>query len=130
MFWCRLWEVDQTCEMDRWNKDKCWEEMLSDNSSNGGRFRSPHIPLSFIPLIIFTHKSMSFPSIEINQFLISPVEYLSYSFCDILKIKLISKYTPLVCAFKNYNLNSREKFEPGPGFERRTSRSLAWRSTT
>ena len=28
------------------------------------------------------------------------------------------------------NLNSREKFEPGPGFEPRTSRSLAWRSTT
>ena len=28
------------------------------------------------------------------------------------------------------NLNSREKFEPGPGFEPRTPRSLAWRSTT
>ena len=26
---------------------------------------------------------------------------------------------------KNYNLNSREKFEPGPGFESRTFRSLA-----
>ena len=25
----------------------------------------------------------------------------------------------------NYNLNSREKFEPEPGFEPRTSRSLA-----
>ena len=31
---------------------------------------------------------------------------------------------------KNYNLNPREKFESGPGFEPRTSRSLAWRSTT
>ena len=28
------------------------------------------------------------------------------------------------------NLNSREKFEPGPEFEPRTSRSLSWRSTT
>ena len=27
-------------------------------------------------------------------------------------------------------LNSREKFEPGPGFEPRTSISLAWRSTS
>ena len=45
-------------------------------------------------------------------------------------IKLTSKYKPIVCALKNYNLNSREKFEPGPGFEFRTSRSLAWRSTT
>ena len=27
-------------------------------------------------------------------------------------------------------LNSTEKFKPGPGFEPRTSRSLAWRSTT
>ena len=26
--------------------------------------------------------------------------------------------------------DSREIFEPGPGFEPRTSRSLAWRSTT
>ena len=29
---------------------------------------------------------------------------------------MISKYTLIVCAFKNYNLNSREKFEPRPGF--------------
>ena len=35
---------------------------------------------------------------------------------------------PIVCALKNYNLNSREKFKPGPGFEPRTSSSLAWRS--
>ena len=28
------------------------------------------------------------------------------------------------------DLNSREKFEPGPGFEPQTSRSLAWHSTT
>ena len=40
---------------------------------------------------------------------------------------LKSKYKPIVSALKNYNLNSREKFEPGPGFEPRTSRSLAWR---
>ena len=30
---------------------------------------------------------------------------------------------------KVINLNSREKFEPGPGFEPRTSRSLAWHPT-
>ena len=30
---------------------------------------------------------------------------------------MTSKYKPIVCALKNYNLNSREKFEPGPGFE-------------
>ena len=35
----------------------------------------------------------------------------------------------IVCTLRNYNLNSREKFEPGPGFELRTFRSLAWRST-
>ena len=46
------------------------------------------------------------------------------------KIKLKSKYKPIFCALKNYNLNSREKFEPGPGFEPQTSRSLALRSTT
>ena len=29
---------------------------------------------------------------------------------------MISKYKPIVCALKIYNLNSREKFEPGgPG---------------
>ena len=39
-----------------------------------------------------------------------------------------SQYKPIVCALKNYNLNSREKFEPGRGFEPRTSRFLAWRS--
>ena len=33
------------------------------------------------------------------------------------KIKLTSKYKPIICALKNYNLNSREKFEPGSGFE-------------
>ena len=32
-------------------------------------------------------------------------------------IKLTSKYNPIVCALKNYKLNSREKFEPGPGFQ-------------
>ena len=31
------------------------------------------------------------------------------------KIKLTSKYKPIICALKNYNLNSREKFKPGPG---------------
>ena len=44
--------------------------------------------------------------------------------------RLTSKYKHIVCTLKNYNINSREKFEPGPGFEPRTSRSLAWRSTT
>ena len=52
------------------------------------------------------------------------------SFVNRNEIKLTSKYSPIVCALKNYNLNSREKFEPGPGFETQTSRSLAWRSTT
>ena len=32
------------------------------------------------------------------------------------KIKLVSKYKPIVCTIKNYNLNSREKFEHRPGF--------------
>ena len=41
------------------------------------------------------------------------------------EIKLTSEYTPPVCALKNYNLNSREKFEPGQRFESRTSRPLA-----
>ena len=46
--------------------------------------------------------------------------------------KFTSKYKPIVCALKNYNLTSREKFKPGPGFELRTwtSRSLARRSAT
>ena len=35
----------------------------------------------------------------------------------ILKILVHIKYKPIVYALKNYNLNSREKFEPGPGFE-------------
>ena len=43
-----------------------------------------------------------------------------------LKIKLTRKYKPIVCVFENYYLNSREKFEPGPGFAPRTSKSLAW----
>ena len=33
------------------------------------------------------------------------------------KIKLASKYKPIVCALKNYNSNSRQKCKPGPGFE-------------
>ena len=37
----------------------------------------------------------------------------------------------MICALGNLHYQiSREKFEPEPGFERRTSRSLAWRSTT
>ena len=48
----------------------------------------------------------------------------------ILLFKLTSKHKPIVCALTNNNLNSGEKFEPGPGFEPQTSRSLAWRSTT
>ena len=43
-------------------------------------------------------------------------------------IKLTSKYKPIVCALKNYNLDSREKFKPGLGFEPLTSRPLV--STT
>ena len=31
--------------------------------------------------------------------------------------KLTSKYKPIVYALKNYNLNSREKFKPGLGFD-------------
>ena len=42
----------------------------------------------------------------------------------IFKIKCTSKYKPIVCAFINYTLNSREKFEPGPGFEPWDSRFL------
>ena len=38
---------------------------------------------------------------------------------------MTGKYKPIVCVLKNYNLNSRENFEPVPGFEPRTSRSLA-----
>ena len=30
---------------------------------------------------------------------------------------MTSKYNPIVCALKNYNLDSRVKFEPGPEFE-------------
>ena len=41
----------------------------------------------------------------------------------IFEIKLTSKYKPLVCALNDYNLNSREKFEPGPGGLRFKSRS-------
>ena len=33
----------------------------------------------------------------------------------------------MIC-LKKYNLNSKEKFEPGLEFEPRTSRSLAWHS--
>ena len=40
-----------------------------------------------------------------------------------------SKCKLTICALKNYNLISREKFKPWPGFEPRTSRSLAWHST-
>ena len=48
----------------------------------------------------------------------------------IFKIRLISDYKLIICARKNYNLNPREKFEPASGLEPRTSRSLAWCSTT
>ena len=37
---------------------------------------------------------------------------------------LTSKYKPIVCALKNYNLNSKEKFEPGPGFKSQNSRKI------
>ena len=46
------------------------------------------------------------------------------------KIKLSSKYKLIICALRNYNFNSREKFKPRPGFEPRTYRSQqAWHST-
>ena len=38
---------------------------------------------------------------------------------------MTSKYKLIICAMKNYNLHPREKFEPEPGFEPRTFRSLA-----
>ena len=37
---------------------------------------------------------------------------------------MTSKYKPIVYAMKNYNLNSGEKFEPGPEFEPRISRYI------
>ena len=43
------------------------------------------------------------------------------------KNQMTSQYKPIVCVLKSYNLYSREKFEPGPGFEPRKSRSLAWK---
>ena len=36
---------------------------------------------------------------------------------------MTSKYKLIICALGNYNLNSSEKFEPGPGFEPQTCRS-------
>jgi len=41
--------------------------------------------------------------------------YLQLNVSQFFKIKLTNKYNPVVCALKNCNLNSREKFEPGPG---------------
>ena len=43
-------------------------------------------------------------------------ELISYLFTLIFKIKLISKYKPIVCGLKNYNLNSGEKFGSGSSF--------------
>ena len=34
-----------------------------------------------------------------------------------------------LCALENYNLNSREKVEPGPGLEPQTSRPLEIRDS-
>jgi len=58
-------------------------------------------------------------------------ECFEYShFILVFKIKLASKYELIIYALRNCNLNLREKFEPGPGFEPRTYRSQqAWRST-
>ena len=42
---------------------------------------------------------------------------------SVLIRKLASKYKPIVCALKNYNFNSREKFEPGSRDPRFKSRS-------
>ena len=45
-----------------------------------------------------------------------------------IQIKLLSENKLTICAFANlYYQIPREKFEPEPGFEPRTSRSLAWR---
>ena len=41
--------------------------------------------------------------------------------------KLTSKYKPIVCTLKNCNLNSREKFEPGP-LKWYSARLEIWRS--
>ena len=46
--------------------------------------------------------------------------HITYSFFWYFKIKLTSKYKPIVCVLKNYNLNSREKIET------QTFRSIAW----
>ena len=49
------------------------------------------------------------------------------------KLSMYSNWKVRLCSsthIHNVNLNSREKFKPGPGFESRTSRSLAWCSTT
>ena len=43
--------------------------------------------------------------------------------------KLISNYKLIVCGLRNYNFISKEKFEPGLGFEPWTSKSLVWCST-
>ena len=44
----------------------------------------------------------------------------------IVLIKLISKYKLIIiCAMKNYNLNSREKFKPGPGSNQDSSSGRA-----
>ena len=37
------------------------------------------------------------------------------------EIKLISKYKNVICAWREFYLNSREKLEPRPEFEPRTS---------
>ena len=42
---------------------------------------------------------------------------------DILKSNVQSKYKRIVCTLKKYNLNSREKFKHGQGFELWTSRA-------
>ena len=44
-------------------------------------------------------------------------------------IKLLIENKLIICALENYKI-SREKFEPEPGFERRTSEFLARHSTT
>ena len=74
--------------------------------------------------IAATSSMTNFISAEIGG-----IKLIGYNFMIFLN-QIDNKYKPIVCALKNYNLNSREQFEPGPGFEPRTIRSLAWCSTT
>ena len=71
------------------------------------------------------HSKLQFLAQLILMHLLVPINHIICHLNQIDKsIKLI------ICARKNYNLNPREKFETGRGFKPRTSRYLAWHSTT